>query len=65
MEAEKSEYDDVQIQVKYIGAPQYIITVRAPDYKIAEEEMKKAVNKIKDNIKKYNGDCEFTRKQEE
>ncbi len=64
-EAEKSEFEDVEIQVKYIGAPQYIITVKAPDYKIAEEEMKKAVNKIKENIKKYNGDCEFHRKLEE
>ncbi|MCK5636328.1 MAG: translation initiation factor IF-2 subunit alpha [Thermoplasmatales archaeon] len=65
MEAEVSEYEDVEIKVKYIGAPQYIITVKAPDYKIAEEEMKKAVNKIKDNIKKYSGDCEFHRKLEE
>ena len=63
--AEKSEFEDVEIQVKYIGAPQYIITVKAPDYKIAEEEMKKAVNTIKENIKKYNGDCEFHRKLEE
>ena len=63
--AEKSEFEDVEIQVKYIGAPQYIITIKAPDYKIAEEEMKKAVNTIKENIKKYNGDCEFHRKLEE
>ncbi|MCK4365093.1 MAG: translation initiation factor IF-2 subunit alpha [Thermoplasmatales archaeon] len=63
--AEKSEFEDVEIQVKYIGAPHYIITVKAPDYKIAEEEMKKAVNTIKENIKKYNGDCEFHRKSEE
>ena len=65
LEGEKSEYEDVEIQVKYIGAPKYIISVKAPDYKIAEEEMKKAVEKIKDIIKKYNGDCEFHRKLEE
>ena len=65
LDAENSEYEDVEIQIKYIGAPQYIITVRAPDYKIAEEEMKKAVEKIKETIKKYNGDCEFHRKLEE
>ena len=64
-EAEKSEFEDVEIQIKYIGAPQYMITVKAPDYKIAEEEMRKAVDKIKDSIKKYNGNCEFHRKQEE
>ncbi|MCK5635854.1 MAG: translation initiation factor IF-2 subunit alpha [Thermoplasmatales archaeon] len=64
-DAENSEYEDVEIQVKYIGAPQYMITVKAPDYKIAEEEMKKAVEKIKVTIKKYNGDCKFHRKLEE
>ena len=64
-EAEKSEYEDVEIQIKYIGAPQYIITVKAPDYKIAEEEMKKAYEKIKSNIKAHKGSCEFNRKLEE
>jgi translation initiation factor 2 subunit 1 len=65
LEAEKSEFEDVEIQVKYIGAPQYMITVKAPDYKIAEEEMKKAVEKIKVIVKQYDGDCEFHRKPEE
>jgi len=65
MKAEYSEFEDVEIKVRYIGAPEYLISVKAPDYKIAEEEMKKAVNKIKESIKKHNGDCEFHRKQEE
>jgi translation initiation factor 2 subunit 1 len=62
---EKSEYDDVEIKVKYIGAPNYMITVKAPDYKIAEDELKKAVERIQINIKKENGICEFHRKLEE
>lgn len=65
VEAEKSEFEDVEIQIKYIGAPQYMIRVKAPDYKIAEDEMKKAVDKIKTSLKKHNGDCEFHRKLEE
>jgi translation initiation factor 2 subunit 1 len=65
MNAEKTDYEDVDIQIKYIGAPQYMITVKAPDYKIAEEEMKKSVEKIKESIKKYNGEFKFHRKQEE
>ena len=65
MKAEYSEFEDVEIKVRYIGAPEYLISVKAPDYKIAEEEMKKAFNKIKESIKKHNGDCEFHRKQEE
>lgn len=62
VKAEESKYEDVEITIKYIGAPRYMITVRAPDYKIAEDEMKKAVDTIKDHIKKYKGDCEFQRK---
>jgi translation initiation factor 2 subunit 1 len=64
-EAEESEFEDVEIQIKYIGAPKYMITVKAPDYKIAEEEMKKSVDKITESIKKYKGNCEFHRKLEE
>jgi translation initiation factor 2 subunit 1 len=60
-EAEKSEYDDVTIQVRYIGAPRYLITVQAPDYKIAEEQLKKAVDRTTIYIEQYNGSCEFQR----
>lgn len=63
--AEKSEFEDVDIQVKYIGAPQYMITVRAPDYKVAEDEMKKAIERIKESVKTHYGECEFHRKAEE
>lgn len=64
-EAEHSEYDDVEITIKYIGAPQYIINVKAPDYKIAEGELKKSIEKIKENLKNHNGTCEFHRKADE
>jgi len=63
--AEQSEFEDVGIKVKYVGAPQYMITVKAPDYKIAEDEMKKAVERIKESIKTHHGECEFHRKLEE
>ncbi len=61
--AEQSEYDDVTIQVKYIGAPRYLITVEAPDYKIAEEQLKKAVDRATVYITNHNGECEFNREQ--
>ena len=63
--AEQSEYEDVDIQIKYIGAPRYLITVKAPDYKIAEEQMKKAVEKTTEYISNWNGECEFKREIEE
>jgi len=59
--AEKSEFEDVTIEVKYIGAPRYLISVKAPDYKIAESQMKKAVERVEEYIKKYGGECEFQR----
>ena len=60
--AEKSEYEDVTIEIHYIGAPRYMIAVRAPDYKVAEDQMKKAVETVTTYIEKYNGECEFQRK---
>jgi translation initiation factor 2 subunit 1 len=65
IEAEESQFEDVKIEIKYIAAPHYMISVKAPDYKIAEFEMKKSVEKIENSIKKYYGNCEFHRKLEE
>jgi translation initiation factor 2 subunit 1 len=61
VKAEQSEYEDVSIEVKYIGAPRYLITVKAPDYKIAEEQMKKAVERVSEVISGYEGECTFKR----
>ncbi len=63
--AEKSEFEDVTIQVKYVGAPRYLISVRAPDYKIAEDQMKKAVERATAYIKRFKGECEFKRELED
>ncbi len=59
--AEKSEFDDVTIDIKYIGAPRYMIKVKAPDYKIAESQMKKAVERAAAFMTKIKGECEFQR----
>jgi len=64
-DAENSEYDDVEIHIKYIGAPHYMINIKAPDYKIAEDEMKKAVERIENNILNKSGEVIFHRKAEE
>jgi len=60
-EAEQSEYEDVSIEVHYVGAPRYLISVKAPDYKIAEDQLKKAVDRVTTYIEKNNGTCEFHR----
>ena len=65
MTAEKSDFEDVDIKIKYIGAPKYMISVRAPDYKIAEDQMKKAAERATEYIKNFKGECELHRKVEE
>ena len=65
LQGEESDYDDVDIQIHYIGAPHYSITVQAPDYKIAEEELKKAVERIEQPIASRNGEITFHRKLDE
>jgi translation initiation factor 2 subunit 1 len=61
---EESEFEDVSIEITYRGAPNYVISVTAPDYKIAEEEMRKAVDRISSYLKKDLGRCEFARHME-
>lgn len=55
--------NDVIIKVQYVGAPKYRILVQAPNYKIAEEEMKKAVDQAIELIGKCNGIGSFSRKE--
>ena len=65
MVAGKSEFDDVTIDIKYIGAPRYMIKIKAPDYKVAESQMKKAVERAGAYMIKIKGECEFQREVEE
>lgn len=59
--AEKSEFEDVSIEVAYMGAPHYRVTVKAPDFKIAETELQKAADRAIQAIKKTGGDGAFHR----
>ncbi|UCH89436.1 MAG: translation initiation factor IF-2 subunit alpha [Thermoplasmata archaeon] len=61
LEIEKE--NDVIIKVQYVGAPKYRILVQAPNYKIAEEEMKNAVEKAIKSIEGCNGTGSFSRKE--
>ena len=50
-----------EVKIAYVGAPNYRITVKAPDYKTAEESMKSAVDATTDSIVKSGGTATFTR----
>lgn len=59
--AEKSEFEDVEVVVQYLGAPRYLLKVKAPDYKIAEEQLRKAVERATKAIQDRGGKGEFHR----
>ncbi|MHC1625158.1 MAG: translation initiation factor IF-2 subunit alpha [Methermicoccaceae archaeon] len=52
---------DVNLEVTYTGAPRYRMTVTAPNYKLAEQILRKAADKAIDNITKHGGHGEFHR----
>jgi translation initiation factor 2 subunit 1 len=64
LEGEKSEYEDVDIEISYAGAPRYAIKVTAPDYKIAENELKKAVERVSKSLE-GKAEVSFSREGEE
>lgn len=53
--------NEIEINVKYISAPVYMIDVRAPDYKSAEKELKERIKKSIEYIKKVGGEGKFMR----
>ncbi|AEH06513.1 Translation initiation factor 2 subunit alpha [Methanothermococcus okinawensis IH1] len=48
-------YEDVKVDIRYIGAPKYRIEILSPDYKSGEEVLKTVANTAIDYIKKYKG----------
>jgi len=58
------EVDDATIDIHYVGAPRYRISVSATDYKEAELQMKSAVTKITAVVEKSGGTLNFKRKEE-
>jgi len=54
-------YEDVEVDIKYIGAPHYRIEIKSPDYKSGEEVLKIVSNAAIDYIKKSNGEGSFIR----
>ena len=59
--AEETEYEDVDVEVQYVGAPRYRIKVKAPEYKAAEEELRAAADRAIKIITKKGGNGAFIR----
>lgn len=62
-DAEKVKGGGTEINIVYIGAPKYRITIRAENFKVAEKAMANATEKIEHAMKKHNSTFSFTREE--
>jgi len=53
--------DEVELSVTYVGAPEYRIRVRAPNYKTAESELEASAARASEAIEAAGGRAEFHR----
>jgi translation initiation factor 2 subunit 1 len=56
-----SRDDEVSLDIAYVGAPRFRITVTAPDYKVAEEALRKSAEEALSYIRERGGDGKFLR----
>jgi translation initiation factor 2 subunit 1 len=55
--------DEVNLEVTYVGAPEYRVRVQAPNYKTAESELEHSVARASDAIETVGGSVEFHRER--
>ena len=55
--------EEIDLEVTYVGAPEYRIRVRAPDYKQAEEALEAAADRAQAAIEETGGSAEFHRER--
>jgi translation initiation factor 2 subunit 1 len=53
--------DEVDLDVTYVGAPEYRIRVQAPNYKTAEDQLEESARRAADRIGEFGGSAEFHR----
>jgi translation initiation factor 2 subunit 1 len=53
--------DEVDLEVTYVGAPEYRIRVQAPNYKTAESQLEEGVARAREAIEGVGGSAEFHR----
>ncbi|QKY21631.1 translation initiation factor IF-2 subunit alpha [Halolamina sp. CBA1230] len=57
--------EEVELEVSYVGAPEYRIEVQAPDYKTAEAELEAAAARAKTEVEEHGGTAEYHRERNE
>ncbi|MBA3045452.1 MAG: translation initiation factor IF-2 subunit alpha [Candidatus Thermoplasmatota archaeon] len=61
MLAEEADDEGTTIKIQYMGAPNYRIVVTAPEFKVAEELIRRAADKAIKEIQKFGGTAKFER----
>ena len=56
--------DEVELDVTYVGAPEYRIRVQAPNYKTAESELKASADRALTALESTGGSAEFHRERQ-
>ncbi len=54
---------DSAVDITYLGAPKYRLSIKAEDFKTAEKSLKPIIEEIQKNIEKKNGSFKFTREE--
>ncbi|RLM59801.1 S1 RNA-binding domain-containing protein [Halobellus sp. Atlit-31R] len=57
--------DEIELEVTYVGSPEYRIRVRAPDYKTAEDELEAAADRARESIESDGGTANYHRERHE
>ena len=55
--------DEVDLDVTYVGSPEYRIRVKAPNYKTAESELEAAAGRAEVAIEEHGGTGEYHRER--
>jgi len=58
-----TENKDAAVEINYIGAPKYRLTISAQNFKTAERVLKPVLSTIQDSIEKKGGTFKFTREE--
>ena len=61
--SEAENADAAKIEITYLGAPRYRLSLISQDFKSAEKSLKPILEKIEKDVKKQNGNYNFTREE--
>ncbi len=57
--------EEVELEVTYVGSPEYRIEVQAPDYKIAESELEESADRAARVVRDHEGTAQYHRQRNE